>query len=124
MKCPKCDSEMEILEFNDIEVDKCTGCEGIWFDNLEYEELKNMKGSDVIDTGDPTEGAQNDHIDDYPCPKCGGKMVKMVDKAQPHIWYEQCHACFGVYFDAGEFRDYKNRSLFDYIGDIFVKERK
>jgi Zn-finger nucleic acid-binding protein len=51
-------------------------------------------------------------------------MVKMVDKDQPHIWYEQCHSCFGVYFDAGEFNDYKHRSLFDYIGDIFVKERK
>ena len=75
MQCPKCDFLMETIEFNGVEVDKCTGCEGLWFDNLEYEELKNMKGSEVIDTGYAIDGAQNDHIDDYPCPKCSGKLV-------------------------------------------------
>ncbi len=124
MNCPKCESLMETVEFKGVEVDKCSSCEGIWFDNLEYEDLKGMKGSEAIDTGDPKDGALYDHIDNYPCPKCGGNMVKMVDKDQPHIWYEQCHSCYGVFFDAGEFSDYKHRSFIDYISDIFVKERK
>jgi len=124
MKCPKCNSLMETVEFKGIEIDQCGSCEGIWFDNLEHEELKNMKGSEVIDTGDAKDGAMYDQMDDYSCPKCGGKMVRMVDKDQPHIWYERCHSCFGAFFDAGEFRDYKHRSFIDYIGDIFVRERK
>jgi Zn-finger nucleic acid-binding protein len=51
-------------------------------------------------------------------------MVKMVDHKQPHIWYETCHSCFGVFFDAGEFRDFKEETLADYFKDLFAKERK
>ena len=124
MKCPKCYSPMEAIQFQDIEVNKCTGCEGIWFDDMEQELLKHLKGSEAIDTGDPKDGAQFNNIDDYRCPRCGGNMVKMVDNEQPHIWYERCHSCFGVFFDAGEFSDYKNRSFVDYIADFFIRERK
>jgi Zn-finger nucleic acid-binding protein len=115
---------MEPEKFEDITVEKCTGCEGLWFDSMEHEQLKKLRGSETIDTGDPKDGAEFNHIDDYSCPRCGGKMVKMVDSEQPHIWYERCHSCFGAYFDAGEFRDYKHRSIVDFVADMFVRERK
>ena len=124
MYCPKCNSSMEPIKFQDIEIHKCTGCQGIWFDNLDHELLKSMKGSEAIDTGDPKDGAEFDQVDDYNCPRCHGKMVRLVDNEQPHIWYECCHSCFGAFFDAGEFSDYKNRSVVDFIVDLFVRERK
>jgi len=37
MKCPKCSLSMEKVNYLEIEVDRCTGCEGIWFDALEKE---------------------------------------------------------------------------------------
>jgi Zn-finger nucleic acid-binding protein len=31
---------MEVVRFEDIEVDRCVRCGGLWFDALEHEELK------------------------------------------------------------------------------------
>ena len=39
MKCPKCGQDMKSLEIESIEVDQCTGCEGIYFDAGELDEL-------------------------------------------------------------------------------------
>ncbi len=35
MNCPKCASEFEKISFGDVEVDRCLGCHGLWFDMLE-----------------------------------------------------------------------------------------
>lgn len=123
MICPKCSSTMDVVDFEGYEIQKCSGCEGLWFENLEHELLKDIKGSETIDTGDAKDGALYDVMDSYDCPVCSSKMVKLVDKDQTHIWYEVCHSCFGVFFDAGEFRDYKDYTLFDVIGELFAQER-
>jgi Zn-finger nucleic acid-binding protein len=123
MKCPKCTADMTQLEYQGVTVNKCSGCEGLWFNNLEHEVLKTVAGSESIDTGDPSDGAQFDKIEDYVCPNCSGGMDKLVDKDQPHIWYEVCHSCYGVFFDAGEFRDYKKSTFFDLIGSYLTSER-
>ena len=124
MKCPKCGFDMEAVEFEGYEVQKCISCEGLWFENLEHEILKDIKGAESIDTGDAKEGALYNSVEDYKCPACSGDVVRLVDTKQAHIWYEVCHSCFGVFFDAGEFRDYKDYSLFDVVGDFLTKERR
>jgi Zn-finger nucleic acid-binding protein len=40
-------------------------------------------------------------------------MIRMVDPAQHHIWYQQCSACQGSYFDAGEFTGLTTASISD-----------
>lgn len=35
MKCPKCSGAMEIVRYQDIEIDRCKNCKGIWFNMLE-----------------------------------------------------------------------------------------
>ena len=40
-------------------------------------------------------------------------MIRMVDHRHPHLWYESCTVCYGVFFDAGEFRDYKEHSILE-----------
>jgi len=124
MLCPKCKSEMEKVQFKSIEVDRCTHCRGIWFDMLEADRLKALAGSEAIDVGDPKVGRKHNQQGDINCPKCGTRMLAMVDARQPHIWYESCASCFGVYFDAGEFRDYKEESLWDFFKDLVAKPRQ
>jgi uncharacterized protein len=123
VNCPKCKSSMEIVIFEGIEVDRCTKCKGLFFDSRENERLKSMRGSEIIDSGDPAIGKKNNTIRHVSCPRDGTPMVRMVDPAQSHLWYETCSACGGVYFDAGEFRDYKDRTLFDFIRDVFARPR-
>lgn len=123
MKCPKCGSDMEKVTHEQIEVDRCTDCKGIWFDMLEHEHLKAMQGSESIDVGDPKLGRDSDMIRRISCPACKTDMIQMVDNKQPHITYEACTTCYGVFFDAGEFKDYKEESILDFFKDLFAKSR-
>lgn len=124
MNCPKCNSPMEKVTFGDIEVDRCIQCKGLWFDMLEHKDLKDMEGSEVIDSGDAKTGRHYNNIDKINCPACKSTMIRMVDKDQPHIWFESCPGCYGVFFDAGEFRDYKEKTILDFFRDIIRGERK
>ena len=48
MNCPKCDSKMEIVSINEIKVDRCISCKGIWFDEHELSAAKEIKESKSI----------------------------------------------------------------------------
>jgi uncharacterized protein len=42
--CPKCGSDMRRYERNDVVVDQCTGCRGIFLDRGELERLVDAEG--------------------------------------------------------------------------------
>jgi ribosomal protein L37AE/L43A len=46
MKCPKCGSDLNEVEHVGIKIDKCTHCEGIFFDAGELDELLLKKQED------------------------------------------------------------------------------
>lgn len=123
MKCPKCQGEMEKITFEGIDVERCRDCKGLWFDCYQAEELREKKGSETIDTGDPEVGKKYSQISAIDCPKCHTKMVPIVDTRKPHIWYEGCPVCYGRFFDAGEFRDYKEENLLDFFRRLFPTGR-
>ena len=95
-------------------VDRCTGCQGLWFDLGEAERLKDKWMSEFLDTGDAKAGKANNDITDCPCPRCGKTMEHIKDADQPHIGFEVC-AEHGMHFDAGEFTDYKHVTLFEKV---------
>ena len=113
MRCPKCDSDLERVKFDEIEVDRCQLCQGLWFDMLEKEDLLAMQGSAKIDIGSDAKGHRYDQLRDIKCPRCNIKMLPMVDKDQYHIKYESCPICYGTFFDAGEFRDLKEHTVLE-----------
>lgn len=39
MKCPKCGSDLEEINYNDVMIDRCIACKGIWLDAGELELL-------------------------------------------------------------------------------------
>jgi len=114
---------MARVTYGAIEVNRCVRCDGLWFDMLEVEHLETIAGSQEIDIGDPAVGQSLDAIEHIKCPLCHTQMVRMVDARQPHIRYESCSACYGVFYDAGEFRDHKTETVIDFFRDLFAKER-
>ncbi|MBA3486854.1 MAG: zf-TFIIB domain-containing protein, partial [Lysobacter sp.] len=106
MNCPKCNNELAPVEYQGVLIDRCSGCNGLWFDAFEHEELKALGGSEAIDIGASSSQASTGHAAGL-CPRCSVKMIDMVVAGQPHISYEACGVCHGVYFDAGEFRDFR-----------------
>ncbi len=113
MRCPKCRAEMELLDVDGVQVDRCSECRGLWFDAGEVDKLKDRTVAAALDIGNVQIGRQHNTVDHYRCPRCGGHMLRMVDPKQPHIWYEQCAECYGSYFDAGEFVDLATVSISD-----------
>ncbi len=124
MKCPKCNAAMELVTFEGVTVDRCTACKGIWFDANEQKLLKEKKGSEVIDTGDIATGKKMDKIHNIQCPRCHTPMIRMVDVDQHHIDYEACTVCYGIFLDAGEFKDLKDYTMSEYLRELFGAKKK
>lgn len=118
IECPKCGHGMlEITYGGDLVIDRCSHCQGLWFDHGEAEILKSKWMGDALDIGSRAKGKQWDTVDDIACPRCGKDMEKASDPDQPHIWYEVC-LDHGMFMDAGEFRDYKNETLLDWFRSL------
>ena len=124
MRCPKCRADMEQLEFDGTEVDRCTICKGIWFDAGEIEVMRDNRAAVAIDTGDASTGKQKNAMDHYQCPRCSGSMVRVVDPQQRHIWYETCSSCSGSFLDAGELLDLSKVTIADFFKGLATPERK
>ncbi len=124
MRCPKCRADMEQVEYEGTEIDRCTICSGIWFDAGEIDILRDKHAAAIIDTGDASTGKQSNAIDRYQCPRCSGDMVRVVDPQQTHIWYETCGSCSGSFLDAGELRDLSTVSIADFFKGLATPKRK
>ena len=112
LTCPKCRVPMEKVEFGRVSVDRCPTCDGLWFDEGEARKLKNLTGSESIDAGTDRKAAKKDvPVTKMHCPRCDGPMTTVQDAEQPHIEYEMCQEGHGTFFDAGEFRDFKEVTL-------------
>jgi len=124
MTCPKCISPMVKVQFGNFQVNRCTDCQGLWFDEFEKEELLKLKGSERIDIGSAESGRIWNKVDRILCPRCSSPMIRMVDPDQPHIWFEHCTVCGGSFFDAGEFRDLHRHSILDFFKDLLTQTRR
>ena len=123
MRCPKCRADMQQIMIDDIEVDRCSVCHGLWFDDGELSRLRNKEAAEVLDIGDIKIGKKQNEIEHYRCPRCAGPMHRMVDPHQTHIWFEQCGSCRGSFFDAGELTDLVTVSVSDFFKRFVTPER-
>ena len=126
MRCPKCQSDFEAVTYENVEVDRCIGCGGIWFDALEKEDIERFKNAGSIDVGDKRVGKKYNAMWNVNCPKCEVTMLRMADQTQFHVVFESCPTCFGSFFDAGEFKDLSKLTFverFKKMVDIWLSVR-
>lgn len=96
---------MITLELEDVEIDYCTNCEGIWLDAGELELLldepdkaKNLLSSFRVDSVS-TERTKK-------CPICNKKMQKVVvGSSRPALLIDKCRKGDGLWFQKGELQD-------------------
>ena len=93
---------MEEVACNDVVIDRCISCGGLWFDTGEAEALSEEWIAEFIDTGDPQVGEAMDTIDNIDCPRCGKAMRRYFDITESQLQYEECDD-HGKFLDAGEF---------------------
>ncbi len=111
MQCPKCEAAMEAVQVDEVEVDRCVRCGGLWFDAQEHETVRRIAGSEAIDSGPAWQAAVHNAQGKAFCPRDGTLMRRVEAPTQPEIWIERCRACDGSFFDAGEFTELKDQEL-------------
>jgi Zn-finger nucleic acid-binding protein len=114
---------MERVRTKKATVDRCKTCKGLWFDMLEHKDIKGKEAAQELDVGDAKTGKAFNKQVDVKCPLDGQRMTRMTALGQPHIHYEQCPTCHGVFFDAGEFRDFQTTSIGDMVKSLFAREK-
>ena len=124
IQCPKCHSAMDLVTYEDVTIDRCSTCKGMWFDANEQKQLKELKGSESVDVGDPAVGRKMDKITNIECPRCQVAMIRMVHVDQHATDYEACPSCYGIFLDAGEFRDLKDCTMSEYLSGLLEPYKK
>jgi len=101
MNCPVCKEPMIVLEYDDVEVDYCVSCHGIWLDAGEIELLfGEAEACRELLTGGGLQRARGEKA--RRCPICGKKMGKDVSGGAIPVTYDRCPAGDGLWFDEGE----------------------
>jgi len=131
MDCPVCKNAMITLELQEVEIDYCTDCGGIWLDAGELKML----------LGEPEKAAQllnsfkNEQTSGEKfrkCPICLKKMCKItVGSSKPILLIDKCRKGDGLWFDKGELQDIFDRAKLDkdnkiqkLLADMFGREGK
>jgi len=103
MECPVCKHVMVVLELDQVEIDYCTNCSGIWLDSGELEllfeneiEWDALFKTFVEDKSNPEKK--------YRCPICGKKMLKVFAGENKEVLIDKCSNNDGLWFDKGELK--------------------
>jgi Zn-finger nucleic acid-binding protein len=134
MLCPVCHKDALIVEYQDIELDYCPVCHGVWFDAGELELLMASAGFEdfrrylegIVNAPEP-DTAEKKHK----CPHCGHKMKKAYIDRGNKILVDICRDGDGIWFDGGEIQHLvkalaesspdkgASQGVLNFVGDMF-----
>ncbi len=122
MKCPVCSEALIVLEWDQVEVDHCLLCKGIWLDRGELELLTEKDETAQISSSFKKCETKSKS---RKCPICLKKMEQMTC-GEVHI--DRCPNQDGFWFDAGELKQILKTDFFTshqkvtaWLNDIFLK---
>ena len=130
MRCPVCQDPLIGVEREQVEVEYCPGCRGLWFEDAELRLLAEATGRPgPIPHPEDLEAAAATDEAVRPCPRCDGKMEKVyLDRAR-EIVVDRCARGDGIWFDAGELgrflaaarrnEDSGRQALAQFLGESF-----
>src|SRR3990167_11063713 len=120
MDCPKCVGKLEHKNAENVEVDVCFVCEGIWFDAGELEKVIEADSRDFKFIGLDKEELDGKEITDLRaeldkketiCPRCGNgiKLARKEHQGRHKINVDVCPKCNGIWLDGGEIKELRKR---------------
>ena len=113
MDCPVCKNAMITMELDEVEVDHCLDCGGIWLDSGELEMLLDgsNEAKNLLDSFTVTKKCEEKM---RKCPICMKKMEKiMAGTVESAILIDKCRKGHGLWFDSGELQDIVKSGSFD-----------
>jgi len=128
MLCPVCnDEEMLILEYNDVEIDYCNECSGIWLDEGELELLIGSMESDSPIIQALLKIPESPEKNDRQCPVCSKRMhlatIPLSPEGDKKVEIDKCPRLHGLWFDNGELQEIisaaKGEPVAEFLADLF-----
>jgi len=125
MNCPVCKELLVVLELEQIEVDYCTSCDGVWLDAGELELLleTDEERNRLINL---FKQAESHKEKSYACPICGKHMLKFRIGEQEMVMVDKCKKNHGIWFDKGELKkvvefgsDNKQNKIVNLLTEMF-----
>ena len=103
MDCPVDKNPMIILELNEVEIDYCPSCSGIWLDAGELEILfENQAEREKIISSFLVDMENTEK--QFKCPICRRKMDKIFVGEKKELLIDKCPNDDGLWFDRGELK--------------------
>ena len=105
MRCPACRNLMIVVEHEQIELDYCVNCSGVWFDAGELAlllETMQLEGTGISVDSVLTSPEAKSSEKKRRCPICGNKMKKATVGHEPEVLIDACPRGEGLWFDSGE----------------------
>ena len=114
MKCIICETEMEVKTVEDVDIDYCHKCGGVWLDEGELKRLSSL---------DPLSGRRL---------RCTGCHTDMITNVIQGVEIDVCPVCHTVWLDRGELEKLsgidpstgRKNILFEYIEKELMSQFK
>jgi len=100
-KCPKClKKQLFEIEFHETLIDKCSSCEGLWFDRNEIDKVSKVIDQKISIPSDlkPVK---------WLCPHCS-KAMFAFNYPQTTVVIDMCNSCHGIWLDKNELQRIHN----------------
>jgi uncharacterized protein len=136
VKCPVCNKDLRTITYENLKVDVCPTCGGIWFDRGELMAVVNGLLSRDRITAETVEEAYgkkavpSKNIDKFKrfCPKCKEELEVFNFCYDSNVFLDRCPICSGIWVDRGELKavakHMKGNPEIDEFGEMLVSELK
>jgi Zn-finger nucleic acid-binding protein len=111
MKCPRCNAELNAVEYDDVEVGVCPDCKGEWLAAGELETVAEHHQEKFTPEEIASLDAVNKEIfttaecehDQLRCPECANVEMKHFNYGETSgLILDKCPECGGIWTDKGE----------------------
>ncbi len=124
---------MVVLELEQIEVDHCFACHGLWLDAGELELLIDKAGGDSASMGDvlALDGPVPHDDSLRRCPRCNSKMKQpTIEAGGKQVEIDICPQGHGIWLDDGELKTLidsaggtgASATIAEFLGDLLNEE--
>ncbi len=118
MNCPRCDTPLIEVTVDEVVLDRCEECGGLWFDFALLERVLNRE-SRALRSLSPKGASERPETWEPPdCPRCADKLIKMRAKHEPIVYYG-CLTCYGRWLDGTEMDRIVGRTLMAKFEKLF-----
>ena len=103
MNCPKCQSAtLAEFKIDGVAVDRCSRCDGIWFD---AQELSELLAEDAKLVAALRRGSEDELADAKRgrCPRDSAHLLRIYSAIDRNVVLDACADCHGIWLDGGEF---------------------